>query len=469
MKRTPIFGKVGSAASATHAAAGSSRSLAKLGPKSVAVAAVLSLSVLAAGCGSDDAEGSGDGSSTLTVQVQSEQLDAFQYAADIFEDENPEVKVELQTITGEQKNSTNAQVMASSDAPDIGLVPTNAAPYLELMKNDALVPLDDVWESADLDNRMDEATAESLKSDGTPYVVLFDTVYYNVVFYNKQAFEKAGVEAPANHQLESPEQLYDIVDQLDEGGYKGLALGGSSGFQLGWMLDAQLAENDDEAAFSDFTNSWKAGEEQQVPYTDPGFLDSVAQVQEFDENGAFVPGYLGQDLDQAQAVFMAGEAAMLLGGNWMPAIFDDPDSGVKFDYDWLLLPATEGPTLPTVYAGDTLAIPTTSDNQEMAKKFLEVYVSDDVQRYAASKVGSMPAVTSVDPTEIDELPTATQDIVAFVNENGAGVGWTSVAPGALAQTFIDPQMQQMLAGQTSLEELGEAQQEQFESFKKDNG
>ena len=30
-------------------------------------------------------------------------------------------------------------------------------------------------------------------------------------------------------------------------------------------------------------------------------------------------------------------------------------------------------------------------------------------------------------------------------------------------------MQQLLAGQTSLEELGKAQQEQFESFKKDNG
>ena len=273
MKRTPIFGKVGSAASATHAAAGSSRSLAKLGPRSVAVAAVLSLSVLAAGCGSDDAEGSGDGSSTLTVQVQSEQLDAFQYAADIFEDENPEVKVELQTITGEQKSSTNAQVMASADAPDIGLVPMNAPPYLELMKNDALVPLDDVWESADLDNRMDEATAESLKSDGTPYVVLFDTVYYNVVFYNKEAFEKAGVEAPANHQLESPEQLYDIVDQLDEAGYEGVALGGSSGFQASWMLDAQLDANADQTAFEDFTTSWKPGEEQEVPYTSPEFLD----------------------------------------------------------------------------------------------------------------------------------------------------------------------------------------------------
>jgi raffinose/stachyose/melibiose transport system substrate-binding protein len=78
-------------------------------------------------------------------------------------------------------------------------------------------------------------------------------------------------------------------------------------------------------------------------------------------------------------------------------------------------------------------------------------------------------VTSVDPTEIDELPTATQGILAFVNEFGAGVGWTSVVPGALSQQFIDPQMQQLLAGQTSLEAIGEAQQEQFESFKKDNG
>ena len=68
------------------------------------------------------------------------------------------------------------------------------------------------------------------------------------------------------------------------------------------------------------------------------------------------------------------------------------------------------------------------------------------------------------------VPKVTQDVVSFVNGNGngAGVGWTSVAPGALAQTFIDPEMPKLLAGQTSLEKLGEAQQKQFESFKKDN-
>jgi raffinose/stachyose/melibiose transport system substrate-binding protein len=465
MKRTPIFGKVGSAASASREAAGASQSSAKPRRRSAVLAAVLSLSLLAAACSSGD---SGGGSSTLTVQVQAEQLKAFKYAADIFEKKNPGVKVKLQTITGEQKNSTNAQVLASGDAPDIGIVPTNAPPFLELMKNDALVPLDDVWKSADLDNRMDKATAESIKSDGKPYVVLFDTVYYNLVFFNKEAFKKAGVEAPANHQLESPEQLYTIADQLDDAGYKGLAVGGSSGFQLGWMLDAQLAANADKASFDDFTNAWKSGKEQQVPYTDPGFVDSIAQVQKFEKNGVFVPGYLGQKIDQAQAAFTSGKTAMLLGGIWMPAIFDDAKSGVKFDYDWMLLPGKAGPTLPTVYAGDTLAVPKASDNQAMAKKFLEIYVSDDVQRYAAVNVGSMPAVKSVDPTKIDKLPKVTQDVVSFVNDNGAGVGWTSIAPGSLAQTFIDPEMQKLLAGQTSLKKVGEAQQKQFESFKKDN-
>ncbi len=137
MKRIPIFGEAGSAASATREAAGASQSSAKPRRRSAALAAVLSLSLLAAACSSGD---SGGGSSTLTVQVQAEQLKSFQYAADIFEKKNPGVKVKLQTITGEQKNSTNAQVLASGDAPDIGIVPTNAPPYLELMKNNGARP-----------------------------------------------------------------------------------------------------------------------------------------------------------------------------------------------------------------------------------------------------------------------------------------------------------------------------------------
>lgn len=430
-----------------------------LGISFTAAAAIACLTL--AGC----ADGDSDGSRTLVVQVQSAQLPAFQYAASQFEASNSGVKVDLQTVTEEQKSSTNAQILASNSAPDIGLVPTNAQPYLDLVKADALLPLDDVWESADLDARYDSEIAESLKSDGTPYVVLFDTTLYNVVYYNKGAFEKAGIAEPKNHQVQSNQELYSIVDKLKSAGYDGLAMGGNAGYQWGWLIDGQLRANASSDALADFANSWKPGESQSISYTSSEFTDSVKQFKDWSDNGVFPEGFLGQDGDQAQAAFTSGNAGMFLGGTWIPSVLKD--ANLDFDYGWLLLPgATSGnSTVPIAFAGDTLGIPRTAKNPELAKAFLELYVSDDVQTYAAEQVGSLPAVLTVDAADVSSLGDVVHEIVAFSSEVGPGIGWTSVLPGSLGQSFIDPEIQKYLGGQVSLEQAGQNQQRQFEDFK----
>jgi raffinose/stachyose/melibiose transport system substrate-binding protein len=403
----------------------------------------------------------------LVVQVQSAQLKAFQYAADLFQKAHPGVTVELQTVTEEQKSSTNAQIMVSNDSPDIGLVPTNGQPYLELVKANGLLPLDDVWASADLANRMDPSIAASLKWQGTPYVVLFDTVYYNLVFYNKDAFAKAGITAPANHQITSNQQLFDMAAKLKSAGYDALAVGGNSGYQWGWLADGQLFANASPDALSDLTTSWQAGAKQNVKYTDSQFLDSIAQIQTWQKNGVYPTGVLGMSGDQAQAAFAGGTAAMLIGGTWIPALLKD--AGIKFNYDWLLLPGISKPTIPTAYAGDTLGVSAKSTHPDLAKAFLALYVSDDVQAYEAKTVGSLPAVKTVDPQKITELGPVVQDVIGFVNKNGAGTGWTSVLPGALGQSFLDPEIQKFLGGQVTLDQLGKDQQQQFDDFKATNG
>lgn len=429
-----------------------------------AVAATLCVTL--AGCGTSD---DSSDPNTLVVQVQSAQLEAFQYAADKFEEQHDGVTVELQTVTEQQKSTTNAQILASEDAPDIGLVPTNAAPYLQLIKADGLLPLDDVWENADLDSRMDPAIAESIKWEGDPYVVLFDTTFYNIVFYNKEAFAEAGITEPEDHQVKTDQELYDIVGELESAGYDGIALGGNSGYQWGWLCSAQLYANASEDAFADFTNSWRAGAEQQVPFTSPEFTDSVARIKEWSDKEVFPKGVLAQGVDQAQAAFTSGAAGMFLGGTWMPSLM--AEESVAFDYGWLLLPGAEAssPTLPTVYAGDTLGIPRTADNPDLAKEFLELYVSDDVQEYAAQTVGSLPSVTTVDPASVPELGPQVQEVIAFTAEHGSGIGFTSAVPGALGGSFLDPAMQQLLGGQLTVEQLGEQQQEQYETFKSENG
>ena len=401
----------------------------------------------------------------LTVQAQAAQLPAFQYAAKLLEKKHPGLKVKLQTVTEQQETTTNTQILASSNAPDVGIVKNNAQPYFDLMKAKKLIPLNDVWKSANLESRYGNTVATSLKWNGTPYLTMFDTTYYNVVFYNKTAFAKAGVTAPADHQIASNDDLYSMVAKLKTAGYDGLAVGGNAGYQLGWLVDAQLQANAPKAAFQDFLTSWQAGNSQKVKYTSSAFTDSLAQLSDWNKHGVFPAGFVAASGDQAQAQFTSGTAAMMIGGNWIPSVIKTQ----KFDYDWLLLPgAKDTPTVPSLYAGDTLAIPTASKNQGLAKEFLETYQSDDVQKYAAGKVGSLPAVSTVKAADVPGLGPIVQDIVGYASKK-VGIGWTSTLPGSLGQAFVDAEAQKLLSGQVTVEQAGKDQQQQFETYKSQNG
>lgn len=427
----------------------------------VAVALASAAALVLAGCTASKSATD----TSLTVQVQSVQLPAFQYAANLLEKKHPGLKVKLQTIAGEQKSTTNTQILASSNAPDIGIVPNSAQPYFDLMKAKKLIPLTDLWKSADLESRYGNTVATSLKWNGTPYLALFDTTYYNIVLYNKTAFTKAGVTVPADHQIASNDDLYSMVSKLKTAGYDGLAIGGSSGSQFGWLMDAQLQANAPKASFQDYLTSWQSGNKQKVKYSNPAFTDSIAQLADWNKHGVFPAGFIAASGDQAQAQFTSESAAMIIGGTWFPSIIKKQ----KFDYGWLLLPgAKDTPTVPSLYAGDTLAIPTASKHQALAKEFLEIYSSDKVQIYAAKTVGSLPAVTTVKAADVPALGPIVQEVVDYATKK-VGIGWTSTVPSSLGGTFIDAEAQKVLGGQVTVEQAGKDQQQAFETYKSQNG
>jgi len=407
---------------------------------------------------------------TLAVQVESTWVPYIQPVAAAFESQNPGVKVSMQTITDQQKITTNGQVLAANGAPDVGIAATNAQAYVDLVKANAVVDLSDVWSAQDLQNRYGAAVADSLKWNGKPYVVLMDKSIYNIVLYNKDAFAAAGIAEPTDHQIASTADLYSIVTALKAKGYEGVSIGGNAGYKWGWLVDGQLYQNlykgGDEAAFTDLTTSWRSGAKQTVPYNGPKFLDSIAQIKDWYDHNVFQNGALGQSDDQSQAAFTSGKAAMLLGGNWTFAVVDKEKP--SFTYDWLLLPgaAAGNPTVPTIYAGDTFVVPVKAAHPDLAKKFLQLLVTDEMQT-AMAKAGAVPAVTTVDPTAVSGAQQ--QAILTFIQKKGGGAGWTSILPGALGQTFIDQQVQKLLGGQESLEQLGQNQQKQFDTWKSQNG
>ncbi len=433
-------------------------------------ALVLTLSACSGGSGQSAGGGAPSENSTLTVQSQALQIPTFQAVAAAFEAQHSGVKVNIQTLTDEQKNTTNAQVLASADPPDVAIVPINATPYTQLSKAKQLLPLDDVWQASDLQKRYGEA-AESLKSGGTPYLAQFDQVLYNVIYYNKNAFTKAGIEAPKNHQLTSNDELYAAVDKLKAAGFDALSIGGgtANGYKYGWLLDAQLAANADPAALQNMNSSWQPGASQTVRYTDPVFTTSLQQLQDWQGKGVFPKGHVATTDEQSLADFVAGKTGMYISHNL--AVGDLKKAKPSFDYDWLLMPSvTPGKgTLPTTYAGNTFAVPKNSDSPDLAKQFIELYLTDEMQAKQSELTGQLPAVNTVAPEKLTTLAPLVKDIVTFAAKNGTGAGWTSVTPGPLSQAFIGPELQKQLNGEQTVTETAADEQKNFEDYIAGNG
>lgn len=393
----------------------------------------------------------------------------FKVLADEFEAKYPNVTIELETVSQEQKVGSNLSVLGSSNPPDVGMIPINSEVYSQLIAAEALAPIDDVFEQAELDERYSEAVAASLKVDGTPFTVAFQQVIYNVVWLNPDALAAADLEVPADNRFESVDQLIEYSKALQEAGLGGFQMAGGSGYQASWMVDALLPTSATPEQMANLLSSYDSSVEISVEYTDAEFVKVLETLNGLQAAGVYQEGFLGQDAPTALAPFLEGDAGMALGGNFNTADFDAAD--LDFEPSWALLPPVAGgtPTAPSLYFGDALGIPAQSDNIAWAKEFLAFVMSDDMQQRAiVEEAGSLPSVTSLGDDALASLPELTQELVAEASENGAQPGWTSTVPGGFGQQFIDPLIQEMYSAELTPEEVAERQHAHLVEYRDQN-
>ncbi|MEW2396321.1 extracellular solute-binding protein [Streptomyces sp. NPDC046862] len=412
----------------------------------------VTLALAATGCGNSSDGQSADGQTTITVQQQAgdNNVAMMKSAAKLFEAANPQVKVKIQIITVQTKNTTNANVLSGSNPPDVGVVPTNSAAYGQLVKSRKLLPLEDVWASSDLKSRYGGAIASALTApDGKHYVVSIDSVYYSLVYYNKELFKKAGITVPADHRIESADQLYSMVKALKKTGKQGLGLGGKSGYAASWMLDALLPTSASADQLKNYLSSWQSSAPESSKYTDPAFVDAVSQLNDYRKHGIYQDGFLGADTPAVEAAFQNGRLGMAIDGSWQAAVFRKV---MKSNVGWLLLPPVNGSakTQVTAYAGDGLGIPVGAKHQAAAKKFLEFFMTEKNLAQSVIKAGgNLAPVNDMPDSAHAQLDPLVQEMLADVKANGAQSGWTSTVPGTLGQGFFDPLIQSMYAGQAT--------------------
>lgn len=442
-----------------------------------------------AGCAADTAttggttgggSSSGDSSVELsdepvTVTVQFEVPEdgsdarAWRAVADAFSEKYPNVTVELLGITNDAKGGSNLQVLTSTEAPDIALIPLNSNVYTQMVRAGELEPLNDIFEEDNFPERLGPASAALLQADGNYYAAPNTVAYYNVLWTNPEALAASGVTIPENKVFESPAALIEAGQKCSAAGYAGVGIGGNTNYQASWMFDAALPTAVPAADFQNYLSSWKSNVDVTAEFTAPGVIAALETLGSYAAGGLYQDGYLGQDAPAAEALFTTGGACMLLSGSWLPGgtFKDAQESGeMTFEPGFAVLPPVSDAGAParlTPYYGNAYGVPKRAKNPEWGKKLLQYYISDEGQRLGAVETGGfLPAVTTVTVDDSESFPQLVKDIVAYVAVNGSNSGWTSEVPGAYGQIFLNPLIQQIQEGRITAEEIGRLQQAELE-------
>ena len=386
---------------------------------------------------------------TLVVQSSSYFAPLMETTGALLEEQNPGLTVEYQQITGEQEMTTNLQLLASDSAPDVGGVPINGPVYGELLQAGELLPLDDVWAAADLEAGYGPELSESLMFDGSPYSVNVSRVLYGIAWYDKDIFAEVGIAEPVNHEIATYDDLLAITKQLRDGGYQPLLIPGGGAEYWNWLVDVFLPTSASPEQFLNYSTNFNPAVDITANYVDPEFTAVFDQLKAMYDDQMFQDGLLGMDKAATDALFASGNAGMIMGHTLTPVGIADLAAN-ELNLDWVLLPGInpDQPARPIVYNGNTFVIPANADNPEMARKFLELLMSPEIQ-------AQVPELTGGGSPGIN-LPDITDDtgLLQYAAANGTYVGWAAVTPGAL--NAVDSTVQAVLTGAMTSQEAGAA-------------
>ncbi|UFU03206.1 extracellular solute-binding protein [Ruania suaedae] len=353
---------------------------------------------LTACSGGDDtgSGGEGDASNVDSISLAGWSLSTtpeFQVLADAYNEQNPDVTVELKEYDATEYDTQMVADLAAGSAPDMYVL-KNLKNFVTYEDGGQLLDVSDVVSEID----GDLAGIDAYTVDGTTYAVPYrQDAWY--LYYNKDLFDEAGVDYPDgswtwDDYAENAEELSDALG--------GDALGT---YQHSWQSTLQGFANAQDPEADVLSGNW----EYLVPW-----YERVLELQENDAQMSF--GAITTNSVTYQSQFGTQQAAMMPMGSWYVAtLLAQQESGDAEEFDWGFAPApqmdastTETPVTFADPTGIGVNPAVDADTAAAAKDFLAFVASEDAAT-ALAEIGITPAVTNEAVTEtffsIEGIPT----------------------------------------------------------------
>lgn len=370
--------------------------------------------------------------------VQPGTREAFQALVDLNDTSYPTERIfnaaQAATDAGNNAKMVLAQRFDDGDPPD--LFQQNAYEMRSFLAGHpgSVEPLDDLFDELRLKDTVVPEILDAITIDGHIYSMPVNAHRENSLFYNKQLFAEAGLDAPTTQA-----EFLSACEELKAKGITPVALSTSQGWIITKLFYDLALGSMGGQAFADYF-SGKAPMDKEALGKAIEVLDLV--LTSYINEDANTEGY---SWAQAADKVFKGEAAMFLHGDWVKGYL--VQLGWTPDVDFGVVPSP-GATDTFVFGTDVFGLPAGAQHREGARDFLTTVASLDGQVAFNTFKGSSPMRLDTPNVEFDgmgqEVMADLADAKIRVALVGKGAWDTAMAAfakdhdkDALMQAFVD--------------------------------
>ncbi len=289
-----------------------------------------------------------------------------------FEAKHPDIKVKWNNFDHEGYKSAIRNFL-TADPPDVAAwyAGNRMAPFV---KAGLFEPVDDVWEANGFNEQLKSAAA-SMTIDGKKWGVPY-TYYQWGIYYNKEAYKKAGAEVPKTWA-----EFVANCEKFKAAGIDCLTTGTKALWPGAGIFDYMNLRVNGYEFHMDLANG-------KIPWTDDRVRNTFAEWKKI------VPyitaNHAAIDWQDAAALLSQGKAANYVMGNFAVATFKD--GGMTNDTLGFMVFPEITPGIPRAEEAptDTFHIPSGAKNKEDARKFLAYLGSPEAQTKMNATLGQLP-------------------------------------------------------------------------------
>lgn len=349
-----------------------------------------------------------------------------------FEAANPEIDIQMTNFDHEAYKNAIRNFL-TADAPDLAnwYAANRMRPFVEA---GLFADISDVWAN----NGLNESLASSVLSstiDGKQYAIPY-TYYQWGIYYNRDAYKAAGIEAPGPEGV-TWDQFLANCEKFKAANIDCVTTGSSALWPVAGIFDYVSMRTNGYQFHSDLA----AGK---ISWTSP----EVAAV--FDNLGKLQPyvtaNHAAIDWQDAAALLVQGKAANYVMGNFAVGVFKE--GGMTNDnLGFMVFPEiTAGIERSEEAPTDTIHLTSGAKNPEDAKTFLAYMASAEAQTKWNAAVGQLPtnknaSVDAADPfltAGFQALSTATGGIAQFWDRD-ADAEYAKVGMEGFQQFLVQPE------------------------------